>query len=391
MEINREGARRAVIGLAILALLLIVAYAVVVFIAPVVFAMFLYYAVRPIFCFLDRFGLPRSLRAVLSLVLFGVPFLVLLTYTVAVIAAELESFLQSIGFLESARVRIVEELNVAELDAAELETLLSETESLPSVDVLLDVTVTATSAVGSTFFQGVIIVAAVYYMLVDGPPFVDWFLDTFDDDGVLRRYVVEVDSELSETMFGNIATIFVTGIMAILTFYGFNLLVPSTIEVPYPALVGSLVGVATLIPVVGIKLVYVPIVFGLGARAWVAGTPDLLLPVGVLLVVSAVFLDFIPDIFARAQFSGDRTHNGLLILAYLMGPALFGFYGLFLAPIVLIATAEAIQILLPYVVSGTSAQPEQTTLREFPDPGAGETGARDGRRDPAAVPDGQDD
>jgi len=391
MEINREGARRAVIGLAILALLLIVAYAVVVFIAPVVFAMFLYYAVRPIFCFLDRFGLPRSLRAVLSLVLFGVPFLVLLTYTVAVIAAELESFLQSRGFLESARVRIVEELNVAELDAAELETLLSETESLPSVDVLLDVTVTATSAVGSTFFQGVIIVAAVYYMLVDGPPFVDWFLDTFDDDGVLRRYVVEVDSELSETMFGNIATIFVTGIMAILTFYGFNLLVPSTIEVPYPALVGSLVGVATLIPVVGIKLVYVPIVFGLGARAWVAGTPDLLLPVGVLLVVSAVFLDFIPDIFARAQFSGDRTHNGLLILTYLMGPALFGFYGLFLAPIVLIATAEAIQILLPYVVSGTSAQPEQTTLREFPDPGAGETGARDGRRDPAAVPDGQDD
>jgi predicted PurR-regulated permease PerM len=391
MDINREGARRAVIGLAILALLLIVAYAVVAFIAPVVFAVFLYYAVRPIFSFLDRFGLPRSLRAVLSLVLFGVPFLVLLTYTVAVIAAELESFLQSRGLLESARVRIVEELNVAELDTAELETLLFETESLPSVDVLLDVTVTATSAVGSTFFQGVIIVAAVYYMLVDGPPFVDWFLDTFDDDGVLRRYVVEVDSELSETMFGNIATIFVTGIMAILTFYGFNLLVPSTIEVPYPALVGSLVGVATLIPVVGIKLVYVPIVFGLGARAWVAGTPDLLLPVGVLLVVSAVFLDFIPDIFARAQFSGDRTHNGLLILTYLMGPALFGFYGLFLAPIVLIATAEAIQILLPYVVSGTSARPEQTTLGEFPDPGAGETGARDGRRDLAAVPDGQDD
>ena len=391
MEINREGARRAVIGLAILALLFVVAYAVGAFIAPIVFAVFLYYAVRPIFCFLDRFGLPRSLRAVLSLVLFGVPFLVLLTYTVAVIAAELESFLQSRGLLESARTRIVEELNVAELDVAELETLLSETESLPSVDVLLDVTVTATSAVGSTFFQGVIIVAAVYYMLVDGPPFVDWFLDTFDDDGVLRRYVVEVDSELSETMFGNIATIFVTGIMAILTFYGFNLLVPSTIEVPYPALVGSLVGVATLIPVVGIKLVYVPIVFGLGARAWVAGTPDLLLPVGVLLVVSAVFLDFIPDIFARAQFSGDRTHNGLLILAYLMGPALFGFYGLFLAPIVLIATAEAIQILLPYVVSGTSARPEQTTLGEFPDPGAGETGARDGRRDLAAVPDGQDD
>ena len=42
-----------------------------------------------------------------------------------------------------------------------------------------------------------IIVAAVYYMLVDGPPFVEWFLDTFDDGGALRRYAREVDSELS--------------------------------------------------------------------------------------------------------------------------------------------------------------------------------------------------
>jgi len=391
MELDRDVARRAIVGLVILGLLWVVALVVVAFIAPVVFAVFLYYAVRPIFEFLDRFGLPRSLRAVLSLLLFGVPFLVLLAYTVAVIAVELETFLTSQGILDSARERIVDEMNIAELDVTQLKTLLTETESLPSPDVLLDALVTATSAVGGAFFQGVIIVAAVYYMLVDGPPFVEWFLDTFDHGGVLRRYAREVDSELSQTMFGNIATIFVTGIMAILTFYGFNLLVPATIEVPYPALAGTLVGVATLIPVVGIKLVYVPIVVGLGARAWVAGEPGLAVPVGALLVVSAVMLDFIPDIFARAQFSGERTHNGLLILAYLMGPALFGFYGLFLAPILLIATTEGIRILLPYVVSGTSAEPTQATLGAFTRSEADGPPARDGRSEQRAATDGQDD
>ncbi|PSQ47116.1 hypothetical protein BRD19_10545 [Halobacteriales archaeon SW_7_65_23] len=148
MELNRDVARRAIVGLGILGLLSVVAVVVVAFIAPVVFAVFLYYAVRPIFEFLDRFGLPRSLRALLSLLLFGVPFLVLLAYTVAIIAVELEAFLTSRGILDSARQRIVDEMNIAELDVTQLETLLTETESLPSPDVLLDALVTATSAVG---------------------------------------------------------------------------------------------------------------------------------------------------------------------------------------------------------------------------------------------------
>jgi len=388
MEFDRDSARRALLGVGILVLLSLLAYVALSFIASVVFAIFLYYAVRPIFDRLGRFGIHRGLRAVLSLALFGIPFLVLLAYTVAIIAFELEAFLTSQGLLDAATDRIIDEMNVAELDIQELGTLLTETESLPSAELVLDTLLATTSAVGGAFFQAVIIVAAVYYMLVDGPSFVTWFLDSFDDSGVLRRYVGEVDSELSETMFGNIAIIFVTAILAIVTFYSFNILAPSIIEVPYPSLAGTLVGVGTLIPVVGIKLVYVPILLGLGARAWVAGEPGLLLPVAALLVVSAVVLDFIPDIFARAQFSGERTHNGLLILAYLTGPALFGFYGLFLAPILLIATTEAVRILLPYVLSGTSAEPAQTTLAEFPDVPQAASGEASER---VAVTDGQDD
>jgi predicted PurR-regulated permease PerM len=371
MEFDRDVARRVAVGLGLLALLALTAYVVAAFVASVVFAVFLYYAVRPIFRFLDRFPLGRRLRATAALLLFGLPFLVLIAYTVAIIAVELRSFLEATGLLGSAINRLTEELNIAELDLEEIETLVTETDSVPSADLVVDSLLTASSAVGGAFLQLFIVVGATYYMLVGGPRTVEWFLETFDDSGVFRRYFREVDSELSQTLFGNIVNIFVTAIIAGLTFYGFNLLVPSVIEIPYPTLAGVLVGVGTLIPVIGIKLVYVPVVVGIGARAWMAGQPELLIPVAGLLVVSAVVLDFIPDVFARARFSGDRTHNGLLMLAYIMGPTLFGFYGLFLAPILLISTAEGVRILLPYVLSGDATAPEQATLSAYAaEPGA---------------------
>jgi predicted PurR-regulated permease PerM len=366
MELDRDGARRVVIGLVALAILSVVGYVVLAFIGTVVFAIFLYYAVRPIFRFLDRFGLPRRLRAMLSLVIFGVPFLVLISYTVAIIAIEVQTFLEEQGVVSDLSARLSEALNVAELDLASLETLVTDSESLPPVDTIVDSLVSATSVAGSAFFQFVLIVAAVYYMLVDGPRLVEWFLDTYDESGVLREYVRVVDPELSQTLFGNIANIFITGIMAILTFWAYNLLVPATVEVPFPALAGMLVGVASLIPAVGIKLVYVPLTAGIATNAWLADDPGLFVPVAVFFVVSAVLLDFIPDIFVRAQFSGERTHTGLLMLSYIAGPTFFGFYGLFLAPILLIGAINATTVLLPYALSGRSPT-HQATLSEFAD------------------------
>lgn len=380
MEFDRDFARRLGIGAGVVALLAVVGYVVLSFVASIVFAVFLYYAVRPIFRSLARFGLGRRVRAGLSLVLFGIPFLVLIAYTVAIIALEIRDFLESQGLLGSAVDRVTAELNIAQLDLEELETLVSDTESVPDADVVLETLLNASSAVGSALLQTFIILGVVYYLLVDGGKLVGWFLDAFDDAEVFRTYFGVVDSELSQTLFGNILNIFVTGIIAVLTFIAYNLLVAPVIEVPYPALAGALVGVGTLIPVVGIKLVYVPIILGIATRAVIDGEPGLLLPVAALFVVSAVVLDFIPDIFARARFSGDRTHNGLLMLAYIMGPALFGFYGLFLAPILLIATVEAIRILLPYVLSGDTSAPAQSRLSEYRD--SAKTRSRDTDRSP---------
>ncbi len=47
------------------------------------------------------------------------------------------------------------------------------------------------------------------------------------------------------------------------------------------------------------------------------------------LVLTIVVVDTIPDLVLRPYLSGERTHVGLLMLAYIFGPIVFGFYGLF--------------------------------------------------------------
>jgi predicted PurR-regulated permease PerM len=354
--------RRIVVGSGVGALFLLLAYVLFTFIAVAVFSVFLYYAVRPIFGFLARTGLGRRLRAILALTLFGIPFVVLLAYSVAVIAIAVQDFLE-----EDLSGQVAEELNIGGFDLEALETLTTGESSSISTDTLVDSVLGAVGAVGSAFVQLLLVLIITYYLLVDGPRFVRWLLDTYDDSGVGRQYVDAVDDELSIALFGNIVNVFVTAILAIAVFLGYNVLVDaSTITIPYPALLGALVGVGSLIPVIGIKLVFVPLTVGLGANAWLAGEPDLLGPVVVLFVVSAVVLDFIPDFVIRALVSSEETHTGLLVIAYIVGPTVFGFYGLFLAPILLIGTTNAMKILLPYAVSGESGRRRQTSLDEFP-------------------------
>lgn len=362
MDLDADFRRRLALAVVVGVLLVLVGYALLSFVAVLVFAVFLYYAVRPIFRFLERLPLGRRLRAALSIGLFGLPFLVLTAYAVAIIALQLRAFLD--GDLAD---QIVAELNIGQFDLDELETLVTGDQAQLEPDVVLDTLLGAVSFAGSVFVQLLLIVAGAYYMLVDGPRLVNWFVDTYDESGTLREYVEETDPELSVALFGNIVNVFAAAILSIVVFFAFNLFVPETIAIPFPALLGALAGIGSLIPVVGIKLVFVPLTVGLGARAWLAGEPDLLLPVAVLFVVSAIVLDFIPDMIIRAQVSSDDTHTGLLLVAYIIGPSVFGFYGLFLAPILLICTTNAMTVLLPYVVSGETRAGTQTSLDTFGD------------------------
>ncbi len=366
---NRESRRRLALGVGVGLLFLLIGYVLLSFVTVVVFSVFLYYAVRPIFRFLARLGLGRRIRAVLALALFGIPFLVLIAYAVAIVAIEVQEFLD-----EDASGRVAGELNIGGFDLESLERSIAGDQSEIPVDSIVDSVLGAAGAVGSALVQLLLVVIITYYLLIDGPRLVSWLLDTYDDSGVGRRYADAVDDELSIALFGNIVNVFVTAIVGIAVFLVYNAMVESVVAVPYPGLLGALVGIGSLIPVVGIKLVYVPLTVGLGANAWLADQPELLGSVAVLFIVSAIVLDFIPDFVIRALVSSEETHTGLLVIGYILGPTVFGFYGLFLAPILLICTTNAVKILMPYVVSGESANRLQTTLDQFTPTGTEQPG-----------------
>jgi predicted PurR-regulated permease PerM len=87
------------------------------------------------------------------------------------------------------------------------------------------------------------------------------------------------------------------------------------------------------------------------------------------LAVVAVVVDTIPDLLLRPYLSGEYTHVGLLMLAYVFGTVVWGFYGLFLAPIVLVLSLTFVYVVLPFLagedVPPSLRRPEvETTLDE---------------------------
>jgi len=365
MDYDRSFGRRLLVGGFVAALFVLVAYVAYSFLAVLVFSVFLYYAVRPIHRSLARFDLPTRVRAMLALVLFGIPFVLLIGYTLVIVAIETQEFLMTYYVEASYLQQFLEGSDLAELDLEELQMLLTDAATPGSISIVLANLGVVISLVSGVLVQYLVLVVLTYYMLVDDPRLVDWLLTNYDESGVGRRYVRAVDPDLSLTLFGNIVNVFITAIVGIITFYGYNLLAPAAVQIPYPGLVAALAGIGSLIPVVGIKLVYGPVVGLLAVNAWATGDPSLLLPVAVLLVVSGVVVDFIPDFFIRAHISGAETHTGLLLLSYVVGPIVFGFYGLFLAPILLILVLNAVRILLPYALAGESMGMRQARLEEF--------------------------
>jgi len=107
----------------------------------------------------------------------------------------------------------------------------------------------------------------------------------FDDDAIVRSYLETVDAELETILRGNLLNVVVTSFIAIVVFQAYNAFVPSPGAVPYPALAGALTGVASLIPVVGMKIVYLPLTGIAALPIVVAGDQGL----GVWVCTSSAF------------------------------------------------------------------------------------------------------
>jgi len=378
---NRARAAWWVFGLGMAGVIGFVVYS---FVGTFVFGLFIYYATRPIYDRLKRRVGPPSVAAGLSLLTLALPVILLLAYAVA-IAIQETSRLANVYDLAAVQGLLQPYFDVSNIPLTPAEILSGN--GIAALGGAFGSATTYLGVIGIGALHLFVMIAIAFYLLRDDYRLARWSNRRFGDDrGVLVSYARAVDANFHQVFFGNILNALLTGLIGAITYSFLDLFPPAAMPggIPYPTLLGLLAGAASLIPVVGMKLVYVPVGLYLLARAWLAGGGTLLWYPVAFFVLSFVVVDSIPDLVLRPYVSGRSLHTGMLMFAYIFGPLLFGWYGIFLGPMLLVLVIQFVKLVLPELVAGVPIQPVAV------DPVHLEASAEDPPPDPADGTDGVD-
>lgn len=353
IETLRERPIWGILGIALAAFL---CYFLQSFVGTFVFGLFFYYVSRPVYRPLHRHVPSRGVAAGLALSIVALPLVGLLLWVS--IAALREYRLANVSFVSERLSPVLSPY----LDLSPVRSVsgLPLPTSVDAIRTALGTFVQYLSVFGIGITHLVLMILLAFYLLRDDHRLVAWGLQ-FDDDGYLERFFRAVDSDLHHIFFGNILNAAFAGVIASVLYLGLGEIAPAGLGIPHPVLLGALAAVASLIPIVGMKLVYLPVSGYLYAVAYLSpADPGYWFPTSFL-VLSFVVVDSIPDIVLRPYVSGKNTHVGMLMLSYIFGPLLFGWYGLFLTPILLVLVLQYSRIILPELV-GSRPTPARQTL-----------------------------
>jgi len=174
-----------------------------------------------------------------------------------------------------------------------------------------------------------------FYLLRDDDKVAHWARESFPGESGVVSFLEGVDADLTTIYTGNLITIGATGLIAVVVYYGLDFVSPPATGIQYPLLLGLLTGVGTLVPAVGMKLVYVPYTGFLAWRSLASGGGPVWFP-ALFFFVTLVAVDVVPDVLIRSYVSKGDINMGLIMLGYVLGAFAFGWYGVFLAPVVLV-------------------------------------------------------
>ena len=338
------------VGLAIAALIGIALFR---YVGTLLFAIFVYYATRPLYRHLDRVIDHPNVTATVTILFVVIPMAAVVAYAGVVALRELDQFLAS-SDLEAYRSLLQPYLRLAREG---------------NVDRLRDALTTGTGgSIGGIVRQGVpgtlgrlrsiagfvfsvlarffLMLTLLFYLLRDDQKLRRWFYESIDHDDDLVSYIESVDDDLETIFLSNLAVVAVAAVTAAATYTGLNYLASGGAVVVTPVLLSLLIGIGTLIPAVGMKIVYVP--YGLGLVGLAVTTPTPLWHPIAFFVLTFVVVDTIPDFFARSYLSArSGVHMGLVLLGYFLGTLAFGWYGLFLGPIVVVLAVHFAHTIFP--------------------------------------------
>ncbi|MCT9097614.1 AI-2E family transporter [Haloarchaeobius sp. HME9146] len=338
-------------GLFVAGLLLYVSYR---FLGLLSFALFLYYFGRPI---RRRLETHVSVDLATTLTVFAImaPFVLILVVFVVVLAGQVLQL--SEGGFDWVDELLAEFGSVTEVTSVQqlVDRVVTFVESQPRGELVsstIDVATGAAGAFTQFFFHVTLLFVIVSLLLRKDKAIGRWVRTNLaDGESVAYDYFESVDRELEKIYFGQMLTIFAVMVLGWLFYSLLNAVAPPGVAIPFPLLMGLLTGVGSFIPLIGRSIVYVPLTLYVGVQALLVEIGYLWFPVLVLL--GGLFgLDVVIRYGVRPYLAGQTVSPPVMLVAYLLGAAIFGWYGVFLAPLVLVVVLRFVTLVFPKLVHG---------------------------------------
>jgi predicted PurR-regulated permease PerM len=323
------------------------------FIGMLVLGVFGYYATRPICHRIDRVIDSDRVAALLTVLAVLIPVLGVILYALAQLVLQIQRI-----YSEGATATLLEQVGgidgIPEAQRDQLRELVRDPSTLLGGSGGLNPDPAIAAFQG--LFGGLLLVSLsltiTYLLLANDGELSDVLVQLFGGrDTAIYGYASAVDSDLESVFFGNLLFAGVMALVATATYWLTNALAPGDLQVPMVLVLGFLTGVASLIPIVVGKLVYVPVVAYLGVQAAGSWSASLWF-VALVAVAYFLVLDILPQTFVQPYLSGRKVSTMLVLFAYILGPILFGWYGFFLLPILFILMFQAVITVLPELLHG---------------------------------------
>ena len=332
-----------------------VAYALYSYLTVLLFTSFAYYASRPVYRRLVDYTDHPDLAVTATILVYTVPIVALLGYGLYVTAQQLLDLFSS-GLLQQYRWLFEPYLSVIEQAQGSWRAILHHPRRLIDqstrrlLRMSVDPAITVAQFLFSMLAKSFLLVVFLFYLLRDDHKIAAWFRQVVHHDSAILKYFEGVDDQLQTVFFGNLLTIVVTSAIAIAVYWSIDFVAPAgSIAVPF--LLGAITGLGTMVPGIGMKLVYIPYSLYLLFDALTGNATPLWVP-AAFFVLTLVFVDTIPDYFVRSYLSAGDITLGLIMLAYILGTMVWGWTGLFLGPVVLVAFLQFAHQVAPAFTAG---------------------------------------
>lgn len=344
------------------AIAVVVAIALYTFLGTFLFAVFLYYATRPLYRRLDEYVDHPDVAVTLTLLVIVVPVLTIVGYASLLALQELNQFLSThsldaYGSYFQPYLSLVREGRPQQLWNALVTNPERPLDAVTrqTVQGVFGNVVTVAGFVFTVLSRLFLMSVFLFYLLRDDHKLRTWFYESIDHEEQVVEYASTVDDDLETVFFGNLAVVAASGGIAVATYYLLNFAAGSGTVVSIPVLLGLLIGIGTMVPIVGMKIVYVPYGVYLAVLAAATETP-FWHPVAFFLVTFVV-VDTVPDFFVRSYLSARGSVSmGLVLLGYVLGVMAFGWMGLFLGPLVVVLVVHFARSIFPRLVTAFSLE-----------------------------------